>query len=86
MPTTHYYTVRNKVTGEKALVHAKNRSHAERGFFARRFEVELTSQHELLTLTAAGITPMDLTKAQVPPAAPPAQDGNGVGSYAADNT
>lgn len=71
MPNTHYYTVRNKVTGEKALVHAKNRSHAERGFFARRFEVELTSQHELLTLTAAGITPMDLTRA-------PALSQNGV--------
>lgn len=64
--STHYYTIKNKITGEPTLVHAKNRARAERGFFERRFATELTSQHDLVKFIDAGVAVLDLTKAEPP--------------------
>lgn len=63
----HYYTVRNRVTGDKSLVRSTGRTRALNGFAKRRLEVTLTSQQELLDLHSAGVNVLDLSKAQPEP-------------------
>lgn len=58
---THYYTIRNRVTGEKSLVRARGRGAALAGFARRRLDVTFTTQQELLDLTQAGVPVLDLT-------------------------
>lgn len=57
----HYYTIRNRVTGEKSLVRARGRGAALAGFARRRLDVQFTTQQELLDLTRAGVPVLDLT-------------------------
>lgn len=73
---SHYYTIRNRVTGEKSLVLARGRGEALAGFARRRLEVTFTSQQELLDLTRAGVLVLDLvTKADGPAPAQAPPDG-----------
>lgn len=58
---SHYYTIRNRVTGEKSLVRAAGRGAALNGFARRRLDVTFTGQQELLDLTNAGVSILDLT-------------------------
>ena len=57
----HYYTIRNVLTGEPTQVRAKNQAQGARGFFDRRFTIELTTQEDLVKFARAGVVELDLT-------------------------
>lgn len=80
---SHYYTLTNRITKERTLVHANSRAHAIRGFAERRLCVEFTAQHELVELIHAGVGVLDLIAVPASSGAPLAQTSTSVDSAGA---